>query len=1452
MIWKADSAMPQIATYDALAKLASGLKPGDTLTVGPNDVAPAMLQILEDLTLVFTLSVTKATVSAQPPVVTVEGTTTLFGLADMATTLTFVPETDKTLTGPFLMSVIGSPQQGTEWDLLSNFQLTGINLNFAPNPAIENYDASISCNLVVGAAHSLTMPVTVALPAYPGLDWVITGQFAKQPLSADAFAALGGGLSLSNYLPSPLDTLAKFGLSEIEVAFNPTAGHLSYVFLTITYTDAWSVLGIMDVPADGVALRFMVDFRKTGQSYVELEAQFEIATVPVDIGAHFAPDDFVVWGRLQDGKTVGITDLFKHFKVILPDKFPEIEIDRLSVLASISAGSYDFELVARVDAGVQLKLENLTAKVHVATKPSTVVDASFLGTMVLAADASVFLSAKYDGGGGGLTLVGDAENIPIGTLISYWADRFGISDVPEPISSLLLKTLTISYNTASGDLHFKCVGGFTVHDTAVQVTFTVDLVHTASGGAIPAGAKVGSKGYSATFGGSVTFADLEFDIRFNTKDTGEKIFIADYVDSGTAHQVKLHDLVADVSGDLAKLVPDDVAISLHVVKFAYFKDSGGANRFLFGAELGSEISLTTIPLIGDKLPEDATVKFSQLQFVYSDSALLKDQAASINALFPQGVGGLPAAGLDKGVLVSADLQLGSSHKTISLPIAIGKDQASALLVDARPGGEGVVPAAAPSTASAPASLSINIQKQFGPVAIEKLGLMYDNQVLYVTGDIGLTAQLLSIGLIGLGVGSKITSFSPEVTLSGLTITVDDGPVQVRGGLLGSIHPLNFYGALSVTVPSMSIGALGGYAQLGPDPSFFLYASVNRPLFGYPFFYVDGLAGGLGFNRDLLTPGIDGVAGFPLVSWAMGKDVPPADPSGNIGSQIETVIKSLGDTIPPRVGEYWIAAGIKFSSFSILHSFALLTVSFGTDFKVALLGLTTASLPPDTAAGVPPIGYVEMALEAVFSPDNGILEIAAKVTPASYILTKDCHLTGGVAYYSWFKDNPANDPASYHAGDFVVTLGGYNPAYARPAYFPVEPLLGFNWQVDSNTSIKGGIYFAITPSAMMAGGRLEAVWESGDLKAWFIAHADFLLCWKPFHYEIEIGLSIGVSYKLDLLFTSVTISVSIGVDLSLWGPKFGGTIYVDLSVISFTVGIGNRDKPKARPIPWSEFKTSFLPAPQGGAHLALAAGAPIVTDSYCHSSVAAGLVTAMTAAKVNPTDPDWVVNSETLQLMTFTVFPAKTATLTTAGTKTTPLPTGQSNFGVGPVDVSIDHFTSEHAITIQRLVKGQPDSAFNLADVATIVPVLANIPAATWSGKLTVNPNIGDINKSPANVGGVLVGFSITMKRRPPDHTPLPIDIAILQQESEGTVGFSWTTPTVPSMDSFDQSTAMKTFSDTLVSAKANREAVIGALNGTGLDLGVDADVDIRLLAEQAPATLLKAPGLRYLGEQRAA
>ncbi len=1435
--------MAKITSYNALVTYVKSLSSGDIFTVGPDDVSPQMITTLVKLTLAFPITVSSSSVDEQKNIITVIGIAKVFGIADMVSTLTFVPVTEDKLDGAFNMSLSSKPPAGTQWELVNGFAMADMAVNFEPNKEVEVYKAGIACDLILGTTDTVTLPIELGVPSYKDMDWVLTGEFSGQTLNLDTFSTLASGIKLSDYLPSPVNTLAKFSMREIELAFNPVQTQISYSYFVVEYADSWSILDIIHIPKGGVSFKFMMDFQEITNSYIELETMFTIAeTVPIDVGAHFAPDNFFVWGRIQRGKSISITDLFTHFKVTLPKKFPEIDITTLSLLAEISNGRYSFDLEAQIDAGSSLQVENLTAKVSVDTQPKTKVDADFFGTIVIDQATSLFLEAKYDGGGGGLTLTGDAKEIPIGSIIAYFGSKFGIKNIPEPIKSLELKSLTTSYNTATGDFHFKCIGDFTIYETAVEVMFSVDITHTQEGDELLESVVVGDKGYSATFGGSVKFADLEFDIKFNTKNTGEKIFIADYIHTGNSSQVKLKDLIHSISSTLSKSIPDDISIGLDVIKFAFLENSEKVKHFLFGVELGAKIGLTDIPLIGDKLPEEITVEFDNLQFAYAKPKFNQAEAKQINALFPAGVTKIPDEGLQEGVLISSNLQLGTDNKTLSITIPTGGS-------DFIENTDVVYPLA--TTSDSAVGVSIDVQKQFGPIGIQKIGLEYKGERLYAIGDITLSAQILSIGLIGLGIGSKISSFDPAVTLDGLSITVAEGPLVISGGLYGSIDPLNFNGALMVEVPSMTIGALGGYAQLGSDPSFFMYLSVNRPIIGYPFFFLDGIAGGLGFNRGLNIPDIDGVANFPLVSWSTGHNPPGANSAGDIAKQVDKVLKALADDIPPQVGEYWIAAGINFSSFEILKSFALLTVAVGTDFKIALLGLTSASLPPDVGEGIPPICYVEMALKASFSPSTGILQVAAKLTPASYILSKDCNLTGGFAYYMWFKDNPDNDAKSYHAGDFVVTLGGYNPAYDKPAYFPSEPLLGLNWTVDRHTTIKGGIYFAMTPSTLMAGGRMEAVWQSGDLKAWFTAHADFLLSWKPFHYQASYGLTIGASYVLDLWVTTKTITVHVGVDVDLWGPTFGGKIYVDLTVISFTVKIGNQHNKKPAAISWNAFKDSFLPKSDSADFVLLQKPeTPVETETYCLSAVSKGMLKDLDGAKVAKTDPDWVVNAETLELVTNSAIPIKEATLITADDKEESLPVGKTDFGVGPVNVNINNFISEHTITINRMVGDKPDNAYDVAKHINIQPITAYLPSGTWGGKLVVNPSISTVNKTPQNIGDLVVGYSITTKALTPDHTPLPIDISILQQESEGTVHFEWATPDIPTTDPFDQNKSMEIFMQTLNSASSMRSEIIQVLNSNKLD--VNPDVNIEALAQSANTVLLSAPVLSYLGEERAA
>ena len=52
---------------------------------------------------------------------------------------------------------------------------------------------------------------------------------------------------------------------------------------------------------------------------------------------------------------------------------------------------------------------------------------------------------------------------------------------------------------------------------------------------------------------------------------------------------------------------------------------------------------------------------------------------------------------------------------------------------------------------------------------------------------------------------------------------------------------------------------------------------------------------------------------------------------------------------------------------------------------------------------------------------------------------------------------------------------------------------------------------------MMGGALNASFNAGNLRAWFNAYADFLIDWHPFYYTASIGVSVGASYRLNLLF-----------------------------------------------------------------------------------------------------------------------------------------------------------------------------------------------------------------------------------------------------------------------------------------------------------------------------------------------
>ena len=481
---------------------------------------------------------------------------------------------------------------------------------------------------------------------------------------------------------------------------------------------------------------------------------------------------------------------------------------------------------------------------------------------------------------------------------------------------------------------------------------------------------------------------------------------------------------------------------------------------------------------------------------------------------------------------------------------------------------------------------IPVEKSFGPLYCRKVGLGFDDHRRLLVGYDGSVALgPLGIDLMDLAVGIPLATpqtFSEySLDLGGLNLSFNGGPIAISGSFLESRTgqgAVQYTGAAMIQATGFSISGIGSYTTIGGSPSLFVFAVLNKDLGGPAFFFVTALAAGFGFKRKLILPSIEGVLDFPLVRVIREPDYigQSADPTADF--------EKINAAIPPDPSSYWLAVGVRFLSFGQINTVALLSVSFGADFSIAVLGVSTITVPSNLPAGQPPICYAELALRAEFHPSAGVLSVEARLTSNSYIFEKDCKLTGGFAFYTWFSGP--------HEGDFVVTLGGYHPRFLPPSHYPVVPRVGIDWRVNGNLRITGELYFALTPSCLMAGGKLSAVYDAGWLRAWFIAYADFLVSWKPFHYDIQIGVSLGasatVSIDLGLFTISISISFELGVDLHIWGPKFAGTARIKFYVVSFTLSFGDTS-PAPPPLLWPEFATTFLPEPSSVCGVAFTGG-----------------------------------------------------------------------------------------------------------------------------------------------------------------------------------------------------------------------------------------------------------------------
>ncbi|MFI5845015.1 DUF6603 domain-containing protein [Catenuloplanes sp. NPDC051500] len=753
--------------------------------------------------------------------------------------------------------------------------------------------------------------------------------------------------------------------------------------------------------------------------------------------------------------------------------------------------------------------------------------------------------------------------------------------------------------------------------------------------------------------------------------------------------------------------------------------------FLLDLQVPLNVTLRGLPVVGSLVPSTVDVGLDTLDVSHATAPVTQVLATALNTeLAGLNAKPLAFAELPAGLTFVTALRVGSTRQAITLPPPKAPAQgALSMRAEAQNvATTGSAQSGAPAQAS---GVWFTVDRAFGPFTLKRIGLSYQNGVLVIAFDAGLAVGPVALSIDGLGVGSPITTFDPKVSLRGLGVAFNRPPVELLGAMLrvpdDRLDPAvdyQFDGTLVLKAATFTLAAIGSYARLkAGGSSLFVFGMIEAAIGGPPAFFVTGLMAGFGVNRSLAIPAQNEVTGFPLLALAAppapGQTAPgPTDVLDALeGARALPGGGAAKEWISPKAGDYWLAAGVEFTSFELMQSRLLLIVEFGSELTIAALGVSTLQLPKPVA-GVPAYAYVELGIRLVLQPLRGVFEATALLSDRSYVIAPECRLTGGFAFSVWFGDNP-------HAGQFVATLGGYHPAFAVPDYFPTVPRLGINWAVDSRTSIKGEAYFALTGSCVMAGGGLDVQFQEGNLRAWFTAQANLLISWHPYFFTADIAVSIGAAYRI----AGRSVGASMSASLKLWGPPTGGIVKVNWVVISFSVTFGSESAGTAEnALDWQGFR-ALLPA----------------DAETCRITVTDGLSAELGSGDAKK----WVVRAGRFAFQTRSAIPANT--LTHDGTVVRDAAGG---IAIRPMDRT--GVRSVHAVTITPA--GSTTGINTGAWTVTVVD--QPVPASLWGAPPRPFRQLPD-RPTADMVSGYGSGLSVAAPPPTPGATPGPVSDAEL-------------------------------------------------------------------------------------------
>jgi hypothetical protein len=1085
---------------------------------------------------------------------------------------------------------------------------------------------------------------------------------------------------------------------------------------TIGISAAGDALSVSATPVQGQPFTANKILQLPGGSDFQSFIPTELSTLFASVGLKY-----YTMVMLTDSKTIGSMELaigtVELWKII-PGKV--VELDSLVLQLNLIAPSTSSSLTA------------VTLSATASILPAIFTDDFAFSVDIQKSSSGLWQVGRIQGEYNGIVKLGDLVHGILGNTFT----------VPKELNEISFYNFGLIVDKTAHS--YVCCGG-------IECNFP--LLNTQINSALLITVTYSNNAYEVLLTGVLTIGGQSFDLLLDfSKQSGQKnlLLSASWAENGT-DSLQFEDIATAFGWDSMPTIPPELNLTLTGAAFTYNLTTGslifgtqsknygnavfvslpvnGTQEYFFLLGVDETFSLSNLPLIGNELANIENIQVGDFQIIIGSKVADTTAAAAISALIatlPSASSGssypkMPDTGTTGDFVLSAQINFGDQQHALPLMLSMGGSgsgtqpsstvaAASTTALATTATGGTVTPSTSPD-----GTTWFTVQKSFGAVTIQRIGAMYQpaQQTLWFEIDASLAMGPMSLTMVGLGIGSSIADFVPKFSLQGMGIAYTKPPLAIAGSFVNLNPPqgLEFEGSVMIGAESFELEAFGFYGDQKGSPSMFIFGDLAKSFGGPPAFFVTGAALGFGYNSALRLPSVDQVASFPFIEVLPNSNPPNTlTPPESPQDALNVIMTTSPPWVAEQSGALWFAAGITFTSFEIVNSQALVIVEPGTDLTISLIGTSQAQFPQDTGAGGPVYAYLALDLDVVFKPEEGVFTLQAVLSRASFLLDRSCVLTGGFAFYIWFGDNP-------HSGDFVLTLGGYNPGFLPPSYYPTVPPLGFHWSVDSSITISGNAYLAFTPSVMMMGGELSAVYQSGDLKAWFDAHADIIVQWKPFWFDADIGITIGASYRVDLLFTSFTVSVELGCDLQLWGPPTGGSVYVDWYIISFTVPFGASKSSEPIALIWADVQ-AMLPN----------TGTP-EAPNILSLTPTTGFTPSSTKSAGGSPPAAWIVRGSQFGFSTSSPIPATTATV--GGTYAFK----GSTFNVAPLDWT--GVSATHEITITDTSSKPKDWSFAFA----AKQIQKSLPSSLWGSPPSTTPR-GDSQLVANQIVGVTLQVNL--------------------------------------------------------------------------------------------------------------